>query len=106
MTLQQLTKSQLIEIINKHIDSHRIKHILNTMEYERRMALYDQADKLLEEAIEHLRAYREFTEKYDGVPVTEIPYGEFQTARNHYAQYLKLDEQHDRIMAKESEYKK
>ncbi len=100
MTLQQLTKAQLIEIINKNIDSYRIKHILNTMEYERKMAIYDQADKLLDKAMEHLRKYREFTEKYDGVPVTEIPYGEYQAARNHYMQYLKLDEQHNRIITK------
>ena len=103
MTLQQLTKAQLIEIIDKHIDPFYIKRILNDMDIQRKMAIYDQADKLLDEAIEHLRKYREFTDKYNGIPVTQIPYGEYQTARNHYEQYLKLNGQHDRIMTKVKE---
>ena len=100
MTLQQLTKAQLIEIIDKHIDPFYIKRILNDMDIQRKLAIYDQADKLLEEAMEHLREYRVFSEKYDGVPMSQIPHDEFIVARNHYEQYLKLNEQHDRIMTK------
>lgn len=100
MTLQQLTKAQLIEIINKNIDSTRITRILHNMDIQRKMAIYYQAEKLQEEAMEHLREYRVFSEKYEGVPMYHIPHDEFIAARKHYEQYLKLEEQHDKIMTK------
>lgn len=106
MKLEQCTKAELIQLIKSLPDQGGVRNGLINIAYQRSMANFDKAKRILKEADNHFQKYIAIIRKYkeQGKKITNIPLAELKEANKHFQMYQKLNKEHDKIIERESKH--
>lgn len=102
MTLNDCTKSELLQIIDRlsfsSSVSFQVDRILTDLEYERNDRKYRRADEILSVSREKLKAYNDLIRPYEGRPLRDIPDEVLQEASELLKAHLSADAEWAKLM--------
>lgn len=94
MKLEQYTKTELIQIINKisFLDDFKLRNAIRDIEIQRMNKQYDEINKQAEIATSYLQKYAELLKPYEGKKIADIPVEVVKNANEYYKKYLEAQE--------------
>lgn len=95
----ELTKAELLQVMEILAESaeYELDRALSQIERQRNEAHYEKSKKLIDEEMQHYRAYLELLRPYAGRPVKEIPADVFKRAMEEWGKAHAAGKEWDKL---------